>query len=101
MPRVVQPPKFATETRLDALDFSPFLPSGVTVSSAVAVVQVWSGIDLVPTLVATPVAATPFVNNTITGGVLGVIYIVTVRATLSNGEIIPLSYYLAVIPDAT
>ena len=97
--RVSIPPKYVTETRGDRLDFSPFLQAGVTVASAVAVVTVWSGTDPTPTLVVTPVAASPIVTATCSGGVLGVIYYITVRATLSSGEIIPLSYYLAVVPD--
>ena len=100
MPRVTFPPKYAVETRTDKLDFSPFIPAGGSVSSAVAVVAVWSGADPTPTLTATPTPATPYVNNVLAGGVLGVIYLVTVRATLSTGDVIPLSYYLAVVPDA-
>ena len=100
MPRVVVPAKYLTETRTDKLDYSSLIPAGTTISSAASVVTVWSGTDPGPSLtVTTAVILGSFINATVSGGVLGVIYLVTVRATLSDGEVIPLSYYLAVVPD--
>lgn len=108
MPRVVFAPKFATETRGDRLDYSPYIQPGSggslpTITAVVTSITVWTGVDPGISLTATPSilsASAGTVLNLLSGGTLGVIYQVTVRATFSDGTVIPLSYYLAIVPDA-
>ena len=102
MSRVIVPPKLVSETRIDTVDFSPFLPVGVTLSSVVASIVVYSGVDSTPSAVLTGAAvAGSTVNVTTTGGVLGVIYALSLVATFSNAAGRTISYFLAIIPDVT
>ena len=103
MSRVVVPPKLVSETRTDVFDYSPYLPVSVTLVSATATISVYSGIDSSPSSVlsSVSVSASPYASVKVTGGVAGVIYQVNVLGTLSDAELIPLTYFLAVIPDVT
>lgn len=90
--------KTTNETRQLTFDFSSYLGVGETVSSAVASCVVWSGTDASPSSVLSGAAslATPLVNQLVTGGIAGVIYIIQMVGTTSAGQILTISGYLAV-----
>lgn len=102
MPRISIPPKSPADTVLVNFDFTSTLPTGDSVVLAATTVEVWSGVDANPGAIigATSVANAPIVGQTLTGGVLGVIYVVTVKATTAAGNIISLEAYLAIIRPA-
>jgi len=99
--RVLIPPKLAAETRTEPIDFSPFLLTGQSISSAIATCTVYSGTDAAPSSVIGSVGVvSPLVNVKLTGGVLGVIYQIRVDATLAAAAgVLSISFYLAIIPD--
>ena len=100
MSRVIVLPKGLAEVRIEVLDFSPFLPVGVTVTSAAAVCTVYSGVDASPgSVIASTTVLTPNVSVKLQGGVLGCIYSVIVSAACSDTQIRNLAFYLAVVPD--
>ena len=101
MARILVPPKLAGETRTDVVDFSPWLAVGQSITGAAVSVSVYSGVDSTPSVVFSSVSvATPLVSVVVTGGVLGVIYAVTVSATTAGPTgLLQATYYLAIIPD--
>lgn len=100
MSRIIVPSKLQAETRTDQVDFSPFLAAGVTIATAVGAISVYTGIDPTPaSVLVSTTAASPYANVKVVGGVVGVIYQLRIDATLTNGDIRSLSYFLAIIPD--
>ena len=91
-------PKLVSETRRPVFDFAGKLASGVTISSAAASQAVYSGASGTLTLGSTSISGSQ-VTLSISGGTAGVIYQVTVAATLSSGEIHRMTTLLAVLPD--
>lgn len=97
--QVVVAPKLVSETRVESIDLSSLLAVGQAASSATCVVVVYSGTDAAPPSFTAGVSTTTL-SLTLTGGVLGVIY--SVRALITTtGPVanLPVTFYLAVIPD--
>lgn len=99
MPKVTFPQKNPADTLPLVFDFSSYLPTSVTVSSAVTSATVYSGTDASPTALisGSPTVSSPTVTQNTIGGVEGVTYIVSCSATLSNAAIITLQGYLSVL----
>ena len=91
-------PKAVTETRKLVADYVGLLASGVTISSASASQAVYSGASSTVTLGSASISGSK-VTATVSGGTAGVLYQLTFRATLSDGQILPMSTLLAVTPD--
>lgn len=100
--RVILPAKKVGETVLyPQFDFlSLFASSTDSISSAIAHASVYSGVDSNPNVIISSSSISgSIVNVLVTQGILGVIYELSVAATLSSGQIIILAGYLAIIPD--
>lgn len=99
MNRIELQPKITGETALYSFPFA--VPTGVTISSAVTTATVYSGTDASPSSLingsATISGAT--VSQSITAGSVGVIYYIKCTATLSDGQILAIGGYLAVVPE--
>lgn len=93
------PSKTSAETKLLTFDFSSDLGAGETLSSAVASCVVWSGTDSAPSSMISGALAISggLITQLFTGGVAGVIYIISMLATTSLGQVIPKTGYLAVV----
>lgn len=91
--------KTVTETRLLPFDFSSYLGTGETISSAIASCAVWSGTDPAPAGIISggSTISGAIVTQLVTAGVIGVLYIVQMTATTSLGQILPLGGFLAVV----
>lgn len=103
MPSTVVAPKYVSETRSEVLDFSAFLLAGQTLASAAATASVYSGADASPSSVVASVSvySSTQVRLVYGAGVAGTIYNILVTATLATpAGVIPLQYFLAVLPDA-
>lgn len=92
-------PKDVSETRKLTFDFVGKMASGVTISSSAASQAVYTGATSTLTLGSTSNSGTQ-VTLTAAGGTAGVIYQVTVAATLSDGQILRQATLLPVLPDA-
>ena len=99
MPKIVLPQKSSTETSNVAFDFSSFLRSTDTISSAVCTCTVFSGTDASPSSVISGSASISgfVVSQLITGGVSGVTYNLTCTATCSTGVISVLQGFLSIL----
>jgi SUMO ligase MMS21 Smc5/6 complex component len=99
MQRVIIPSKQSSETLLQAFDFTSLLGqlSTTTISSATSTIAVYSGTDPSPPSLTNSISGL-VVTVTLSGGVSGVIYLVTVTATASTGAIVSLQGFLAVVP---
>lgn len=102
MPSAVYPPKYVSETRTERIDFSAFLAAGQSLSSVSVSVSVYSGSDPTPSAV---VASSSVSGSTALvaygAGVAGTIYNILVNGTTASpAGVIPVQYFLAVIPDA-
>lgn len=96
--RIVLAPKTTNEIRLLTFDFSSFLALAETISGSVASVAVWSGTDASPSsmLSGSSAVSGALVNQLMTGGVAGVLYVVSIVASTSLGQALTLSGFLAV-----
>jgi hypothetical protein len=99
--RVVQNPKFVSDTVNYTFDFTSRLAVGETISSATVTSVVYTGVDASPSAIISGSAAISggLVTQLITAGVAGVIYELRCAAVTSLGQTANLSAYLAVIPD--
>lgn len=81
------PPIDPEEIKVAELDFSPDLPSGVTLGSVVMSVEVLSGSDATPSsvVVGVPLVVGNIVRTRLRGKVNGVVYEVRAVATDSDG----------------
>lgn len=95
------PSKPVDATRPLVFDFTSAVPTGVTIASATATVSVWSGTDSNPSamLSGSPSVSGLQVTQVVTAGVNGVVYVIEVDATGSDGNIYPRSGFLAVTTD--
>lgn len=94
-------PKTPSETRTQVFEFLSLLGTGETVSSATVTVTVWSGVDANPSALksgATTCSGTR-VTQTFTGGLEGVIYLITVLGTTSLSQVVSLQSLLAVVKN--
>lgn len=98
MTRFESAPKRVTETRKLVADFVGLLASGVTISSASVSQAVYSGATSTLTLGSASTSGSQ-VTALVSGGTAGVLYQLTFQATLSDGQILPMTTLLAVTPD--
>ena len=100
--RIVIEPKLVgvTEVISPPFDFSKNLQIGETLSTASVGVSVYSGVDPNPSalLSGTPSISGAVVNQSVTGGIVGVIYDIICTATTSLGNTYQLTAYLYVEP---
>lgn len=96
--RIITAPFVSGEDREVPFDFAAQLPAGQTISSAVAASSVYSGTDASPTIVGTCAISGSIVTVPISDGTEGVIYDVKVTATLSGGDVVSISTYVAWVP---
>lgn len=99
MPRILLPTKTPGESVLQAFDFASYIPVGATLASAVTTCSVYRGTDPSPSSVISGTSAVSGTkaSQTLAAGLDGVIYLVTCLGTLSNGEVISLQGFLAVL----
>lgn len=107
MQRVVVAAKLVSETRVETIDVSSLLQGADILSGASATCVVYSGVDAVPSAVLGVLLVDSTYNRvylTLQGGVLGVIYLVTLTVTCSNTVIgansKTLCFFLSLIPSA-
>jgi len=100
MPKIVLAQKLSTDLIKQIFDFASYLPVGVTISSAVTTATVYSGTDASPSALISGSASISGsqVTQSITGGVIGVTYVVQCAATFSSGAVTTLSGVLAILP---
>lgn len=99
--RTIIPAKLAGSTVLVTFDFTSLLAATEEIETATVTVQVYSGTDpnFGDILEGDPAAGDAIVTQMITGGVLGVIYILKCLATTDEDETLEMTGYLAIIPD--
>lgn len=99
MPLFESAPKQVSESRLLKADFVGLLASGVTISSAAVSQYVYSGAVSTLTL-GSPSISGSTISVSVSGGAAGVLYQVSLQATLSDGQVFRMRTMLAVVPDA-
>lgn len=101
MSRVELPAKLLGETVAEAFDFTSRMGPAETISSASVAVSVFSGTDPSPSSMRNGSASISgqVVTQSITGGVLGVLYLLVCTVTTSLSQVLQLSAYLPVAPD--
>ncbi len=101
MSRIILQPKFAGETITETFDFSSYLAEDATIDSASVTASVYQGEDATPSAVidGTATISGQSVLQSITGGVLGVIYTLLCTANCSDDQILQLSAYLTISPS--
>jgi hypothetical protein len=82
-------------------EFLSLLGTGETVSSATVTVTVWSGVDANPSALKSGAASCSGtrVTQTFTGGLEGVIYLITVLGTTSTSQVVSLQSLLALVKN--
>lgn len=95
-------PKLVSETRTDSIDFASFLLAGQSGASVAASVAVYTGVDAAPAaVVASAAISGTAVNVKYGAGVVGTIYAIRLDiTTAAPAGILPIAYFLAVVPDA-
>lgn len=83
----------------NGVDFSSYMGAGETISNAAASCAVWSGTDATPSAVLSgaPSASGNAIKQLVTGGVVGVIYLVQLVATTSANQVLTIGGYLTVV----
>jgi hypothetical protein len=101
--RVVLDSKKVEETSVVTFDFTSRLNVGATISTQVVTSEVYSGVDASPSAMISGSASASgtVVTQLITGGVLGVLYLLECVITTSDGQTLSLNGFLAVAPDIT
>ena len=96
--RVELDAKQPTESRLETFDFTSFLALNETISLALVTAQVYSGQELTPTLIVSGSATVsgPIVQQLVSAGQVGTIYILTCTVTTSLGQTLTCTGYLTV-----
>ena len=101
MSRVALQSKFADEKLSTTVSFLSQLAVGETIASAICSATVYSGTDASPSTIlsgSASISGTKVIQK-VTGGVLGVTYLLLCTATTSAGQSLQLSAYLCVVPD--
>lgn len=90
--------KQPAETQLVQFDYTSFLNLAETISTQVVTCAVWSGVDASPSSMISGAAtnASGVVSQLITGGIVGVFYILTCTVTTSLGQILTATAFLVV-----
>lgn len=99
--RIVFQAKLLGETALVPVDFRSRLSASETISSASVTASVYSGTDSSPQSIVSGVATISgsVVTQAITGGTLGVTYLLKYTANTSLSQVLQLVGYLVVVPD--
>lgn len=103
MSRIVQVPKLSGEIKSYDWDFSSLLDVGETISTKSVTASVYSGTDASPSSIINGSATSSgnIVSQSITGGVVGVIYLLKCQITTSSSQTLQLTSFLAIQPDIT
>lgn len=97
--KTVFPVKRSGEVMSLEFDFTSQLATGETISTAVIDASVYTGGEVVPSLVAaTPTISGSVVTSLVSGGLLGTIYGVTCQITTSLGQTLQQWGDLAIAP---
>lgn len=102
MSRITLEPIHGGEIRSQVFDFTSQCAVGETISSSTATATVYSGTDPTPSAILT--GATSNSGQKVTqqlggsGGITGVVYLVTIDVTASTGQKLKLIAYLPFIP---
>lgn len=94
--------KRAGETSLETFDFTSKLSASETVSTASVAATVYSGTDASPSALisGTSTISGQKVTQLITGGLLGVVYLLVCTITTSLSQTRKLSAYLVIVEDS-
>ena len=100
---VVFDAKQAGSTEPRVFDFTSRLAVGETISTSVVTAAVYSGTDSGPSavIIGSATSSGARVTQTLTGGVVGVIYKLTCTITTSLSNTLILTAFLAVVPVVT
>ena len=103
MQRLSLDPKYPGATQVEEFDFASLLANGETLTGAVTTCVVYSGTDPNPAALIDGAASYSgsVVSQLITGGLAGVVYNLTCRATTSFSQILELVGRLAVILETS
>lgn len=103
MGRTVQQPKRQGEVKLYSWDFSSLLATSETISSQSVSASVYSGTDSSPSLIINGAATVSgnIVSQSITAGVVGVVYQLKCQITTSLSQTLQLVSFLVIEPDIT
>ena len=95
------PAKVVSSTVTVVFDYTSDLAIGETLSSATTVAKVYSGADASPSAIVSGSTSTSgaLATQTITAGVLGVLYELVCTAVSSAGQTLVKPGFLAVVPD--
>lgn len=101
--RIIIPTKIVDDSPIVTFPFLSQLGVSETISTAVVTATVYSGTDSSPSSVISGSASISGsnVNQLITAGVEGVIYLLECLITTSLGQTLSITTFLAVISDAT
>jgi len=100
MSRQIIEGKSVSETVTLAFSFLSHLATGETISSASTTATVYSGTDASPSSLISGAASISgsTVSQKVTGGTLGVTYILVCSAVTSLGQTLQISGYLVIVP---
>lgn len=101
MSRVTFEGKLLSETVVETFDFTSRLTSAETISTAAVTSVVYSGTDASPSAIVSGAASISGkkVTQKVTGGLIGVTYLLKCTITTSLGQTLALSAYLVVVPE--
>lgn len=101
MSRVILPAKLLGETVSEVFDFTSRLAPAETISTQSVGAVTYSGTDASPSSIISGSASASGqkVTQKITGGVLGVTYLLLCVITTSAGQTLELSAFMTIIPD--
>lgn len=96
---IIFPPKLVGATIFADMDFISRLEAGETITGVGVVCSVFSGVDAAPSavLVGAPAVIGSIVRQQVTGGLAGVMYLLTCTVTTSLGATKIMNCYLAVL----
>lgn len=99
--RIVIQPKKQGSTIAQPFDFAGSLGATETISTQVVTATVWTGVDASPSAVINGAASSSGtkVTQSLTAGVVGVVYALVCKVTTSLSQTLEQSTYLAVISD--
>lgn len=97
--RVIIEPKAPGETKLYSFDFTSQLSAAETISTKSTAATVYSGTDSSPSSIVNGSATSSgqVVTQSITGGTLGVTYVLTVTITTSLSQTLQMSALLTIV----
>ena len=100
--RTILEGKLAGETVIVPISFLSRLPVGESLNTASTAATTYSGTDPSPSsVVVSSTISGANVDVKLTGGVLGVTYLLVCSATTSAGQTLQLSAYLVIVPNQT